>query len=225
MQKLLKGIRDFHDNVVKPNRDEFGKLAVGQAPDICILTCADSRVVPNLVVNAIPGYAFVIRNAGNIVAMESPSAELASIRYAIDNLPIRHLIIKGHSSCGAMTALVAGDEAPAPGNEITDWVLQVKEVRERVEAIEDLDTRIDAAIRINVLLQLQRLSTLPWVQEAMKGRKLRLHAWYYNVGDGEIHAWNRETMDFEVVGADTDGVFRLVTADDIDAFVKKHYGV
>lgn len=75
----------------------------GQAPDACIIACADSRVAPEIIFNGGIGRLFVIRNAGNVTWGDS---NLGSVEYAVAALKVPLVIVLGHSNCGAIGAAV-----------------------------------------------------------------------------------------------------------------------
>ena len=108
MRKIIEGVRSFQEHKFKENQDLFLVLAHGQSPRYLVITCSDSRVVPHLITGLGPGEIFVIRNAGNIVPPPTagPSGEAASIEFAVDELKVKHIIVCGHSHCGAMTSLL-----------------------------------------------------------------------------------------------------------------------
>jgi carbonic anhydrase len=70
----------------------------GQHPVTIVLTCADSRVPPEIILNKGLGEIFVIRVAGNIVG----TYELASIEYGVEHLGAKQIVVLGHSKCGAV---------------------------------------------------------------------------------------------------------------------------
>lgn len=82
------------------------RLTDGQHPCAVVLTCADSRVVPELIFDIGLGDLFVIRVAGNVVAED----EAGSIEYAVEHLDVPLVIVLGHESCGAVTAALGGGE-------------------------------------------------------------------------------------------------------------------
>ena len=84
---------------LKATRDNLVK---GQHPSILVITCSDSRVIPEYIFNATLGEIFVIRTAGNVIN----EGELASISYAIEHLHINHILIMGHTHCGAIHAVI-----------------------------------------------------------------------------------------------------------------------
>ena len=81
-------------------------LVGGQQPYAIILSCADSRVVPELAFDAGLGELFVVRVAGNV----ANSSSLASIEYAVAHCGSKLIVVLGHQSCGAVTAAVQGGD-------------------------------------------------------------------------------------------------------------------
>lgn len=89
------------------------RLGSGQAPRVIILSCADSRVVPEMIFDADAGELFTLRVAGNVVN----SDVLASTEYAVDNLKSTLLVVLGHTKCGAVGAAAATAAAMARAQE------------------------------------------------------------------------------------------------------------
>jgi len=90
----------------------------GQHPIATILTCADSRVSPELIFDANVGELFIIRNAGNVV----DETVLGSIEYGVEHLHTPLLVIMGHEKCGAVTAACEGGECPPNIKSIMDKI-------------------------------------------------------------------------------------------------------
>src|SRR5947207_12600155 len=118
MKKLVRGILDFRNHLQPSQRENFARLALGQAPDTLFVTCSDSRVAPDVFASTDPGDLFVIRNVGNLVApcggdhglSIADESEAAAIEFAVSNLGITEIIVCGHSECAAMQALTRGRE-------------------------------------------------------------------------------------------------------------------
>ncbi len=89
-------------SIVKPFQHDRNELVVGQHPFAVVVCCSDSRVVPEIIFNQKLGDLFVIRVAGNVLG----PIELGSIEYAVDHLHSPLVVILGHESCGAVTAIV-----------------------------------------------------------------------------------------------------------------------
>lgn len=83
-------------------------LVSGQRPWAAIVGCSDSRVPVEAVFDAGPGELFVVRTAGHVLAQ----ASLASLRFAVEKLGVRTVVVLGHEDCGAVSAALSGD-APA----------------------------------------------------------------------------------------------------------------
>lgn len=81
-------------------------LTGGQEPFAIILSCADSRVVPELAFDTGLGELFVVRVAGNV----ANSSSIASIEYAVVHLGTKLIVVLGHQSCGAVTVAVKGGD-------------------------------------------------------------------------------------------------------------------
>ncbi len=76
------------------------ELAAGQHPFVTILSCSDSRVVPEFIFDAQAGEIFVVRTAGNVAG----AIDLGSLEYGCEHLHTPLLVVMGHSGCGAVKA-------------------------------------------------------------------------------------------------------------------------
>src|SRR5690349_2290476 len=109
VNELIGRVFDF-EKAIFPNQSAlFNKLtADGQSPKALMISCADSRIVPEQIMQAQPGDLFVCRNAGNIVppfATQNGGVS-STVEYAVMALGVRDIIVCGHSDCGAMKALM-----------------------------------------------------------------------------------------------------------------------
>src|SRR5258707_10341768 len=125
MQKLFEGYMRFRKEIYPLQQPLFKSLAQDQKPETLLITCSDSRVVPELILQAAPGDLFICRNVGNLVP---PHGELkggvsATIEYAVGVLGVRNIIICGHSDCGAMKALLHSKYATDLPN-VKAWLRQ-----------------------------------------------------------------------------------------------------
>ena len=87
-------------------RSHFHLLADTQAPEFLFITCSDSRIVPDLILGTEPGDLFISRSIGNVVPIAHNDVDgvTATIEYAVEVLKVKHVIVCGHSDCGAMKA-------------------------------------------------------------------------------------------------------------------------
>jgi carbonic anhydrase len=161
--------------------EEFAPLAAGQSPQVLFITCSDSRVVPALITGARPGELFELRTAGNIVppyVSQHPTGEAATIEYAVEVLGVGDVVVCGHSHCGAVGALVRGDDLTAVPA-VHDWLAHAAP---KPRASGSDDPTVAEAAQNHVLAQL-----------------LRLHGWYYEVHTGAVLRHRTATDTFEAL--------------------------
>jgi carbonic anhydrase len=205
MKAIIEGVCSFREHGFKDHQELFQVLAHGQSPRYLLITCADSRVVPNLITGLGPGDIFTIRNAGNIVPPPTagPSGEAAAIEFAVVELKVKHIIVCGHSHCGAMTSLLhpeALDKLPA----VAGFLLYAEQARRTVKARyprlegDDLVTRL---VKENVLLQLNHLRSLGAVSSALRHGELQVHGWVFMIETGEVLAYDTTSRQFITVDA------------------------
>jgi carbonic anhydrase len=199
MDKLIKGIKTFQ-KVFGEKREFFEKLADGQNPEVLFITCSDSRVAPNLITQTDPGDVFIMRNAGNLVPSntEKTCGEAATIEFAVSVLGLQHIVVCGHTGCGAIKALLnpkSVEHLPL----LAEWLKHADATRRIVEkkyAHLDEDARLLAAVQQNVLVQLAHVRAQPSVQAAMAAGQMRLHGWVYVLETGEVLAYDEAAQTF-----------------------------
>jgi carbonic anhydrase len=200
MKNLVKGYLRFRNDVFPQLKDHYRLLADRQSPDALFITCADSRVVPNLILQTEPGDLFLARNVGNVVppAGEMPGGISATVEYAVEVLKVRHVIICGHSDCGAVKAVLQRkDMSRLP---ITDkWLKYVEaawQYRDPGDPAGDEKAQHTALIHANVIAQVNNLKTHPEVAAGMAKGTLQVHGWYYDIMSGAIEAYDQQTHKF-----------------------------
>ena len=192
VERLFDGVREFRDHVFPERREQFEQLAKAQSPRILFITCADSRVVPEMITQTEPGELFVCRNIGNIVPAygEMMGGVSAVVEYAVVALGVTDIVICGHSNCGAMAGLIRGDEALNKMPTVRSWLRNAHAARSVVEVLHpeiEGDDKIQALVEQNVVTQLQHLGTHPTVAAGVAGGTLELHGWVYDIETGAIH--------------------------------------
>lgn len=194
MDGILSGVARFRCEVF-PNQQELYQRLVreGQKPQALVISCADSRVAPELITQCGPGDLFVTRNVGNIVPPFSTQngGVSSAIEYAIDGLGVRDIVVCGHSDCGAMKALLNPGSLDAMPN-VSAWLRHSHAARQVVENAypADLDPNVRAAAlaQENVLFQINHLRGHPAVAAALARGALTLHGWFFDLTSGEILA-------------------------------------
>ena len=200
MKNLIKGYLRFREDVFPQWKNHFHLLSDRQAPDVLFVTCADSRVVPNLILQTEPGDLFICRNAGNVVPPfgETAGGVSATVEYAIAVLKVRHVIICGHSDCGAVKAVL--DKKDLTRLPLTErWLKYVEaawQYRDPGDPLSDEKLRHKALIHANVIAQLHNLKTHPEVAAGLAKGTLQVHGWYYDILTGQIHAYDQQAQKF-----------------------------
>ena len=154
------------------------ELTTTQHPHATILSCADSRVAPEIVFDQGLGDLFDVRVAGNIAG----DAEIASIEYAADHLGVPVLVVLGHQRCGAVTA--AAEPGEAPGH----LPVLIAAIRPAVEQARGMpgDT-IDNAVRINVENVVRQLTgSQPVLAGLTAAGRLQVVGAVYSLDTGKI---------------------------------------
>ena len=205
MDKIAAGVVRFQQEAYQERRDLFEKLADGQSPEALFITCSDSRIDPNLLTQTEPGELFICRNAGNIVPPHTnhTGAMTASIEFAVGALKVPHIIVCGHSECGAMKGAMAPeglDDFP----HVREWLAYARAAvlisNHKGAALDEKD-RLDLVIKENVLLQIAHLRTHPYVAARLSSGETRIHGWVYDIRTGEVLAFDEKANDFIPVAA------------------------
>ena len=216
MRGLLKELPDEISAIYK-------QLSKGQHPGVFLLTCADSRVMPELITQSKPGDMFTVRNVGNMMpeyrtdyvqseSRLSPPSEMAALEFAIKGLDVKNIIVCGHSDCGAMKTRMQ----PHPELCITNhWVFSqtcsLPDEKDHVEGTKDVvgsqllehdaaDSKLTHITKLNILNQIEHLKTYPIVQEKLQKGDLMLHAWYFDFEQKKVFIYEsgcRRFMDLK----------------------------
>ena len=205
MDHIVRGVLDFRKNVYPEHKDLFGALADSQNPDVLFFTCSDSRIDPNMVTGSNPGDLFICRNAGNVIPPHSneTGGMTASIEYAVAVLGVRHIIVCGHTDCGAIKGAL-----DIPGLKglphVKEWLghcrsaMEIVRERHGIDGDTPLDPKyLNEAIEENVLQQVQHLRTHPVVAAKLATGKIEIHGWVYDIKSGNIRCCGRDSIEFK----------------------------
>lgn len=211
MRKLIWGIVEFRENQLPRYAEHFRELADGQSPNTLFITCADSRVAPNLLASTDPGELFTMRNVGNLVPPATADglstgdlSEASAIEYAVQVLKVANIVVCGHSGCGAMKALLA----PAPRDDtlnLTAWLQHARPAAARLAqdvATGDGLAPYDRLSQLNVLVQLEHLMTYPDVRTAVERGTLQLGGWWFDIAGGDMYVYRPDVQAFAIIDRD-----------------------
>jgi len=200
MEKLIEGHKRFLAEVFPAKKSQFHHLAEGQSPEWLFITCADSRVVPDLMLQTGPGDLFISRSIGNVVPVNSQDVDgvTATIEYAVDVLKVRHVIVCGHSDCGAMKAAL-NKKSLEHLPKARRWLNHVEAAFSHRQPLNPADgetAEVASLIRGNVVAQLMNLREQPSVSRALQEGRLTVHGWYYNILTGRIEEYDERQKSF-----------------------------
>jgi carbonic anhydrase len=180
LQQLMAGNQRFVAGTRSmPHQDGawLDIVANGQAPFATILSCADSRVVPEIAFDQGIGDLFVTRVAGNIAA----TAAIASTEYAVSLLGVPLCLVLGHERCGAVTAALAGGSWPGAIGSLTQAIQPAIAISQNQPG-----DRLTNAVKANVQMQVARLQRSPLLTAAMQTGALKIVGAYYDLDTGTV---------------------------------------
>jgi carbonic anhydrase len=190
--QLTEGYRAFLDERFARERSRYESLAEGQAPEVMVISCCDSRVSPEVIFDASPGELFVVRNVANLVPPYETGGEYhgtsAALEFAVQALRVKHIVVLGHARCGGIRAF-ADDSAPlSPGDFIGRWMNLIAPAGQRIGPRGDADlneylARLELAAVEN---SLRNLMSFPCVKILVERGKLFLHGAYFGVATGVL---------------------------------------
>ncbi len=178
-QRLKNGNERFVADKLDGKLQDSGRrdeLTAGQSPYAIILSCADSRVVPELAFDAGLGELFVVRVAGNV----ANSSSIASIEYAVAHLNTEVIVVLGHESCGAVSAAMSGGDNGYNLNHLLGHITPALHAAGK-------DASIAEVVKKNAELTAHELSNRSKIiGDAVESGKVEVLPAYYNLDSGKV---------------------------------------
>ncbi|MGH3643818.1 MAG: SulP family inorganic anion transporter [Mycobacterium sp.] len=217
---VLNGLAVYQRRTARLARPHMEKLAHAQRPESLFITCTDSRIVPNVITSSGPGDLFTVRNVGNLVPVDhqDPSIE-AAIAFAVEKLGVSSIVVCGHSSCGAMNALLGGKPPRSPGEQhLTTWLAHGHPALEAfgdgshpvaLAATQAGFGAVDQLSMVNVALQVETLTRHPLVEDAYRRGSLDVIGVFYDIPSAAVLRIRPRAIDsFEVATSARDRAIR-----------------
>jgi carbonic anhydrase len=206
--ELVDGYRRFRAGGWKANRKRWEDARTGQAPQVMVIACADSRVDPSQIFDTVPGEAFVVRNIAALVPPFETTPGLhgvsAALEFAVQVLEVREIVVMGHGMCGGCKAALTQSLHGAPpgdGGFIANWIQMLDEVREPIAA--RLGTESHEAERAMeeacVKVSLENLRTFPCIRSKEREGQLTLRGALFAISEGVLHVLDEATGAFSPV--------------------------
>lgn len=177
LSRLKIGNSNFMENNLDgmiENSKRFDEIVLGQNPYAIILSCADSRVIPEVIFDTGLGEIFVVRVAGNIANASS----MASIEYAVAHLNVNLIVVMGHENCGAVAAAIAGGDNGPNLNHLVGHILPA------VESCEDKE--INMVVRENAKKSAKDMVSNSSIIKDACQKDLQIVSAFYNLRSGKV---------------------------------------
>lgn len=213
LKNIVEGFHRFRTEVFPQQAEFFRDLANAQRPRAMFITCADSRVVPEVITQSSPGDLFVTRNVGNVVPPygQMNGGVSTAIEYAVMALGVHHIVVCGHSDCGAMKAVLDPPTLESMPT-VKAWLRHAEVAKVVVQENRcscSGRSTLDVLTEENVVAQLDHLRTHPSVAARLASGQLFIHGWVYSIETAEIKAYDAEQGCFRPL--DSDGPVPMAT--------------
>ena len=207
IERFITGFRNFRDDYFGPKNPHFEPLKHAQNPKTMIIGCCDSRVDPAILTNCAPGEIFTVRNVANLVPPFQDDGGQhgvsAALEFAVCHLGVEHIVVLGHSQCGGIKALMAGNCGCNGNVFISNWMSIAASARDKVLAeLPEKDAQLQqrAAEQAGILLSLENLHSFPFIEQRIRTGALSLHGWYFDLAAGELLEYLPGDSGFKKVG-------------------------
>ena len=206
--RLVEGYRAFLGGRLAREQDRYRELAEsGQAPEVMVIGCCDSRVSPEVIFDARPGELFVVRNIGNIVPPYQPDGNAhgvsAALEFGVMALRVKHIVVLGHAHCGGVKAFAEKAAPLTPGDFIGNWMRLMAPAAEKAGPPDALpwDDYLRRLEQANVANSLDNLTTFPRLRKLIEGGEIATHGAYFGVASGQLFVREQTTGAFVQVAA------------------------
>jgi carbonic anhydrase len=210
MHALFTGVREYHRRSAPEVLPHLEQLVDGQRPRALFLTCADSRVVPNVLTSSGPGDLFTVRNLGNLVpppGYKSESSVAASLEYAVNHLQVPSILVCGHSGCAAMHGLLSGKAITGSLGRWLRWGMpSLTAMRSGhpvgVAAAAEGREEVDQLSMVNVAHQVEALRVHPAVRDAVSAGRVQVAGLFLDIRTARLLMLDAEATGFVPVPDD-----------------------
>lgn len=195
---IIEGAIRFMHTGFEEHKELFSSLKYSQDPHTLFIGCSDSRVVPNLITQTLPGELFVVRNVANIVPRyrlnEEFLATTSAISYALFALNVKNIVICGHSNCGGCEAIWTPEKLDKMPS-VRNWLKQLDDVKKLVASEMEnshlpSEERAWLTERMCILQSMDNIRTFPDVERLVGEGKLKIYGWHYIIETGEVFSFS-----------------------------------
>jgi carbonic anhydrase len=203
VQELLKGFEEFRTQEYEGDSPSMPRLVKeGQNPRFFIISCIDSRSNTGTVFRAAPGTFFSHKAMGAIVRPYRQGRALAAaLQYALKN-GVEHIILMGHTGCGAVHSLIEGTQDPEISKFLEVAQTGLEHAKEKCPK-DCSDAELHRLAEEKIILQsLENLKAFPSVSKALEEGRVTIRPWLFDMEKGQLLEHNPETGKFIVISND-----------------------
>ena len=204
MKDFKKAVDQFHETAYKDKQVIYESLARTHSPHTLVITCGDSRINVESLLQADPGEVFQIRNIANIVPEYNDPNPILSLQAGLDftvtALKVENIIILGHINCGGCSTCL---NPPANFDEmpyLKKWLSQLNPVKEAIadqlEMLDDPVAKSDLMEKANIITQYNHLMDYPIIAERVAAGTLKVSGWHFHTDEGYVEVYQPETKTF-----------------------------
>lgn len=183
--ELIEGNRRFVSGKSEHPRSDVKRIletSTGQHPRVSVVSCADSRVPVELLLDQGIGDVFAIRVAGNVCDID----EIGTVEYGVEHLGTPLLVVMGHTSCGAVKAVCTHAEVGGSIPQLVDNIVPAVERAQKHSGLNG-EALVPAAVEENVWQSISDLlENSAITAELVHSGKLKIVGAVYDIATGEI---------------------------------------
>lgn len=183
-QKILLQNKSWAEEKQQMDEHYFSRLSEIQTPEFLWIGCSDSRVPANEITGTEPGEIFVHRNIANLV-VNTDLNMLSVLKYAVEVLQVKHIIVCGHYGCGGVKAAITHNHFGL----LNKWLRNIKDVyrlhEAALEGLNSLEDRTNLLVELNIREQVLNLAKTSIIQKAWHyHQRPTLHGAVYGLKNG-----------------------------------------
>lgn len=202
---ILHGVKEYHRNGVEALHHHVPELIGSPNPDTVFLTCADSRILPDIITASRPGDLYIVRNVGNLVPVDPAERSVdAALDFAVNQLGVTSVVVCGHSSCRAMKALLesSGEGPPGPTGPMGRWLEHASDSLAayldhhpaRESAMSNGFSEVDRLAIVNVAVQVERLARHEILAPAVASGSVQVVGMFFDLATVHVHEVNHDGL-------------------------------
>ncbi len=196
MMDLSTRLKQFKAAEYDVNKEKYERIVSTQNPHTLFITCSDSRIDVEKMMQADPGEIFHIRDIANIVPREREPEEhisiVAAIEYAVKVLTVDNIVVCGHSNCGGCAALMNIQNYEEKLPHTAEWLRQSLPLRDYVRGKYHEESEAEQLLlleKLNVFQQLVNIMTYSFVREKVTAGELKLTGLYFDIATGVVSVY------------------------------------